>query len=211
MRASDSRRVLFVHVPKTGGSTIDAMFDTEVTDARKVDGFARHSPYGRLLKHEPELVDYWSFGFVRNPWARMVSWWSMISAVFARADAGHQRAIDKIARHPEAWLPEGEFRHDFERFVLEGTEKIPKVGRPQIRTLSSDDRSVDFIGRIESFEKDVNVVRERLGLPRLEQVPRRNRSSHGHYSDYYNDATRRKVADVYAADIEAFGYRFEQS
>ena len=36
MRVSDSRRVLFVHVPKTGGSTIDHLFDEEIDDARRV-------------------------------------------------------------------------------------------------------------------------------------------------------------------------------
>ena len=38
MRVSDSRRVLFVHVPKSGGSTLDALFDNQIEDARKDDG-----------------------------------------------------------------------------------------------------------------------------------------------------------------------------
>lgn len=209
MRVSDSRRVLFVHVPKTGGSTIDAIFDKEVVDARRVDGRGRHAPYGRLVKSEPDLTDYWSFGFVRNPWARMVSWWSMVAAVFDKVDAGDPKALQKIEKHPNAWLPEGEFRHSFEAFVLEGTEKIAKVGRPQIHTLSGRRGArVDFVGRVESFVDDVNTVRERLGLEPMEKVPRRNKSSHGHYHDYYNETTRRKVAEVYAEDIEAFGYEY---
>lgn len=208
MRVSDSNKVLFVHVPKTGGSSIDAIFDREVADARKAAG-ARHATYERLLRREEQFADYWSFGFVRNPWARMVSWWTMISTVFARADAGHQPAIDRITKEPTAWLPEGEFRHDFDRFVLEGTATIKKVGRPQIVTLSAGSRMVDFVGRTENFEKDVAVVREHLGLGPIDSLPRRNKSSHGHYSEYYNDATRQKVAEVYAADIEAFGYTFE--
>ncbi|WP_310961464.1 sulfotransferase family 2 domain-containing protein [Nocardioides terrisoli] len=209
MRVSDSHQVLFVHVPKTAGSSIDVIFDKEVADARKAAG-ARHATYERLLRREEQFTDYWSFGFVRNPWARMVSWWSMIAMVFERADAGHQPAIDRIAKDPTAWLPEGEFRHDFDRFVLEGTEKISKVGRPQIKTLSAGARLVDFIGRTENFEKDINIVRERLGLHPVQKVPKRNRSPHAHYTEYYNDVTRRKVAEVYAADIEAFGYTFEE-
>jgi hypothetical protein len=209
MRVSDSNRVLFVHVPKTGGSTIDAMFDSEVGDTRRVDDRARHAPYGRLLASEPELADYWSFGFVRNPWARMVSWWSMVSATFEKVDAGDPRAIRKIENHPQAWLPEGEFRHSFDAFVLEGTEKIAKVGRPQIATLRGRKGAmVDFVGRVENFNNDVNIARERLGLQPLERIPRRNKSSHGHYHDYYNDQTRKRVAEAYAADIEAFGYTY---
>ena len=170
MRVSDSRRVLFVHVPKSGGSTLDALFDNQIEDARKVEGLARHSPLSRLLRAEPELEDYWSFGFVRNPWERMVSWWSMVAAVFERAESGVEQARRKIETHPRAWLPEGEFR--------------------------------------EHFDRDFNVVREKLGLQPITQAPRRNVSSHGHYSDYYNDKTRRKVSEVFARDIEAFGYTF---
>ena len=39
---------------------------------------------------------------------------------------------------------------------------------------------------------------------------RRNPSSHGHYSDYYDDETREIVAEYMAADIRHFGYAFER-
>ncbi len=201
--------MLFVHVPKTGGSTIDLIFDREVADGRKVASRQRHAPLDRLLLAEPELADYWSFGFVRNPWARMVSWWSMVAGVFEKVDAGDPKALRKIQNHPKAWLPEGEYRDSFDAFVLEGTERIAKVGRPQVHTLTGPQGTrVDFVGRVESFVDDLNVVRERLGLEPMEKAPRRNRSSHGHYHDYYNETTRRKVAEVYADDIEAFGYEY---
>lgn len=208
MRVSDERRVVFVHVPKTGGSSIDRIFDTEVTDARKVPGRARHAPYGRLLAAEPELADYWSFGFVRNPWARLVSWWTMVGRVFERAEAGHPKAQQKLRNHPDAWLPEGEYRHDFDRFVLEGTVKLRKVGRPQVVTLSGGDRPVDFVGRLESFADDVAIVREHLALPPVDAVPHVNRTRHRDYRDYYNETTRDHVATVFARDLEAFGYTF---
>ncbi|MCW2764696.1 MAG: Sulfotransferase family protein, partial [Nocardioides sp.] len=47
--------------------------DAEVRHVAK-----RHSPLELILAREPELTQYWIFGFVRNPWDRMVSWWSMI-------------------------------------------------------------------------------------------------------------------------------------
>lgn len=208
MRVSDSRRVLFVHVPKAGGSSVDRIFDTEVPDARKVPGRQRHAPYDRILLAEPDLADYWSFGFVRNPWARLVSWWAMVGKVFTRAEAGHPGALAKLRNHPEAWYPEGEYRDDFDRFVLEGTVALKKLGRPQVKTLSARGRQVDFIGRLESFDQDIAVVRERLGLPPVEAAPHVNRTKHGDYRDFYTDETRDHVAEVFAADIEAFGYTF---
>jgi Sulfotransferase family len=211
VRVSDSSRVLFVHVPKTGGSTIDAFFDQEVDDVRRLDALARHSPYGRILRHEPGLADYWSFGFVRNPWARLVSWWSMVKLVFDNADAGNEHALRRFEKNPNAWVREGEFRHDFRAFVLQGTETIPKVARPQVRTLTgARGRRVDFVGRTETFDHDMAVVRERLGLPVIEAAPRANETTHAHYSEYYDDETRSRVAEVFADDIEAFGYSFDE-
>jgi hypothetical protein len=53
----------------------------------------------------------------------------------------------------------------------------------------------------------VREVERRLGGEPA-HVPHRNKSPHGGYRDYYSDATRDKVAEVYAADLEAFGYTF---
>lgn len=39
---------------------------------------------------------------------------------------------------------------------------------------------------------------------------KRNPSSHGHYSEYYDAATKRIVDDYVAADLAAFGYSFEE-
>jgi hypothetical protein len=208
MRVSDARRVVFVHVPKTGGCTIDLLFDREVADARKVTGAGRHAPYGRLLKVDPTIDDYWSFGFVRDPWARLVSYWSMLRDFYARVEAGKPEALRKLAEVPAVWAVEGEYRHDFRRFVVEGTAAIPKAGRPQVATLSAGARRVDFVGRVETFDRDLAIVRERLGLPPLPRVPRLNKSSHGDYHEYYTDETRDHVAKIFADDIAAFGYTF---
>jgi hypothetical protein len=41
-----------------------------------------------------------------------------------------------------------------------------------------------------------------VGLPHV------NRSKHSSYRDYYDDVTRKRVAQVFAKDIDAFGYTF---
>lgn len=210
MRVCDAQRVLFVHVPKTGGSTIDHIFDHEVADARKVKGARRHWTYAQLLEKEPALSDYWSVGFVRNPWARMVSWWSMGNDVHARAEAGKPRAMRHLRRQPEVWEPFGRYRGDFRAFVLEGTRQVPRFGQAQLSWLTgADGQPVDFVGQVESFAADANVVREHLGLEPVPEQLRKNSSSHEHYSEYYDDEIRERVAEVFARDIEAFGYTFE--
>jgi hypothetical protein len=212
MRVSDEHRVLFVHVPKNAGSTIDWAFDQAVPDARRVPSVTRHASLEKVLIAEPDLADYWTFGFVRNPWARMVSWYSMMRRVFKKEARGRPKAVDKIARKPAGWDLFRPVMGDFETFVMEGTSQIPRMSLPQLDWLeTSTGRQADFIGRVESFHTDFAVVCARLQIVDPTTVPRRNKSRHRHYSEYYTEATRQRVAEVYARDIEAFGYTFETS
>lgn len=209
MRVSEAHRVLFVHVPKTGGSTLDAMIDREVADARKVKGRTRHDGLASLLEAEPSLADYWSCGFVRNPWSRMVSWWAMANRFADDLEAGGTRQRKKISHVPHIWTPLVRYSGTFDTFVMEGTQRVARLAVPQISLLTAGDRRVDFVGRIENFVPDTNVLREKLGLAPVDGLPQRNPSTHGHYSQYYSDRTRERVAEVFAADIDAFGYTFE--
>ena len=209
MRVSDARRVLFIHVQKTGGNTIDVMFDEEVPDSRKVGELRRHTSWEAILAEEPGLQDYWTCGFVRNPFARMVSWWSMVVHFATGLDAGRPKPTRQMARRPEVWRPLVQYRDSFERFVLEGTHEVPRLGLPQVRLLTAGDRRADFVARTERFVADTNVIRERLGLAPVAELPRLNPSTHAHYSEYYTDASRKRVEEVYAEDLEEFGYRFE--
>ena len=81
------------------------------------------------------------------------------------------------------------------------------AGCAQVDYLRAPDREVDFVGRTETFADDLAHVERRLGGEPV-HVPHRNKSPHGSYRDYYTDATRAKVAEVYARDLEAFGYTF---
>ena len=130
--------------------------------------------------------------------------WAISEKVVSQANAiaKNSGAKIEITNDPVAAAYSG-----FEEFVLRGTEELPRVGRPQVDYLRAPDREVDFVGRTETFADDLAEVERRLG-GRPAPVPHRNRSPHGSYRDYYTAATRAKVAEVYAADLEAFGYTF---
>ena len=66
MLISDSHRFLFVHVQKTGGSTIDNGLTTALGDVRRISAANRHAPLGRLLQLEPGLASYWTAGCRRG-------------------------------------------------------------------------------------------------------------------------------------------------
>jgi hypothetical protein len=82
--------------------------------------------------------------------------------------------------------------------------------RPQVAWLCDDGRNLlaDFVGRYESLERDMSVVGKRLGLS-FQTVPVLNTSKHAFYRSYYDDATKRRVAQAYGDDLELFSYRFD--
>jgi hypothetical protein len=66
---------------------------------------------------------------------------------------------------------------------------------------------VDFVGRYETLAQDFAQVCQTLKI--TAQLPHVNKSVHHDYRAYYTERTRRMVADHFAADIELFGYTFE--
>jgi len=65
---------------------------------------------------------------------------------------------------------------------------------------------VDFVGRYERLQADLDEVGGRLGIPAA--LPHLNRSSHRDYREYYTDETRDIVAARFARDLAQFDYRF---
>lgn len=207
MLISDTHRFLFVHVQKTGGSTIDNNLTAALGDVRRIPEAHRHAPLDRLLELEPGLADYWTAGFVRNPWSRMVSWWRMVERFRDGAERGVDRYLDHlrrntfvagiIAEHP-----------DFESFILRATEEHPRLRKPQAEFMNAGSRSADFVGRQETLEDDLHTIFDHLGL---EWTPLQSVNidpGRPDYHDVYTPVTRDRVAELYAADLAAYGYEF---
>ncbi len=72
---------------------------------------------------------------------------------------------------------------------------------------------LSFIGTVENMEADFRRLGDMLGLPTI-ALPERNSAGPGiergeEYRAYYDDATRRLVEDVYAADLDFTGCGFD--
>lgn len=203
MIVSDSKRLLFVHVQKTGGVTISRLLQEQLGEENVRQAAGRHAPLSRILKNEPELADYWTFGFVRNPWDRMVSWWSMIANWRAWVD---RKEFDPATRGNPFWRKASEY-DDFEQFVLRGPDDFVRLRRQQIDFLVAGDRRADFIGRTETLGRDAQTALERFGLT-AESIGHHNQSRRTGYREYYTPDARARVAEVFKKDIDEFGYEF---
>jgi Sulfotransferase family len=209
---SHPARVLFVHVQKTGGSSVQNLLLDRLPGAEKLAGLpgAKHAHLRAALRAHPDLSAYWTFGFVRNPWARLWSWWSMIERRDDQREEGNAWAERRIENNP-FWSGVLTGLPDFEAFVLRGPERFARLRTPQLRYLRTPQRTADLIGRTETFSPDLGRICDRLGIEPPSQEQHRNASGSGgsgSYRDHYTSAMREKVAQLFAPDLAEFGYEF---
>ena len=207
MVISDAHKLLFVHVQKTGGSTIDNRFAEVFPDARQVPGLDRHATLTQILAGEPGLSAYWTVGFVRNPWARLLSWFRMVERFKERAAQGGQGAESFLKRN-QFIKSVAESGMDFEAFVMQGPDQWPRLRPPQVRYLTSKTRRADFVGRQETLEPDLRAVFARLDIAWEPLTSVNVDRSRPDYREVYTDPMRRQVETLFARDIATFDYSF---
>ena len=198
--------LIFVHIQKTGGDAVRAALSGQLNPPEK-HFFAIEL---RDLYGADAWRSHYTFAFVRNPWDRLVSWWSMIDAM--RADFARGAPLNQfqtfVLRNART----------FEEFLENCDEEIvDSDGRKWIYrnqldyvTDSSGRQIVDFVGRFETLAEDfrfvtMKVLGATIALPHLNAAPRRR------YAAYFTPALAKKVEHRYARDIDAFGYRFAGS
>ena len=202
MFVSESHKLIFVHIQKTGGVTVDRLLNERIPDLRGL--VARHGFASQGMDQVDEWNEYFKFAFVRNPWDRLVSWYTMVTS-FPRAGN-------------ELWHYVHANSSTFEEFIYNCTDEVEikegvhySFAYNQLDYVTDEQGNllVDFIGRLETFDKDVQEVFRRIGYE-LETVPHKNRSGHQHYSTFYTPETETVVRERFERDIEYFGYEFER-
>lgn len=186
---------IFVHVPKTAGTSI-----TEALLPLGGTYETAHRPARGIHEgHPEEWENYFTFGVIRNPYARAVSWW---------------RFLKKKAREKaEAYDP-----GSFDNWVLnldndhpqEDPMAIPYAfGESQIDFLSDiRGRLPDHVARFENLSREWRVIcRLHLGME-PPQMPREKFYGAYDYRAYYTAETKRAIGNQYQKDIEWGAYKF---
>lgn len=210
MIISRSSRVLFVHVQKTGGSSVDQVLTRWLPDAQRLSGLpgSRHAKMRVALRRYPELHDFFIFGFVRNPWARLLSWHTMIVRRQQQAEAGSDFVAARLAAN-NFWLRVAREYPRFEEFVLRGTREVPRLSTPQVDWFRSPGRDADLVGRTERLEGDLRRALAAVGLELPDgALGRHNAGEPRSYQGHYTPQMRDRVAEVFAEDIATYGYDF---
>ena len=144
-----------------------------------------------------KIKPFFKFAFHRNPWDRMVSFY-------------HDYTTDKLHL---TWSSDMLQYKNFEEFVLDFANsqwRYHQNFKPTVAyTHYQGKQIVDFIGRYDTFDRDVAYCFDQIDMPyiefqayeRMRQAPRQK-----DYTQYYtSERMIQAVADVFWQDIKLFG------
>jgi hypothetical protein len=206
---------LFVHIQRTGGSSIRKILMNALPET---EFFGSHDHALHAKNHlNSEWSDYYKIAFVRNPWERILSWYAMISQSQQGEISEWYQGVLGDKTDNKLWQYVFNNSKNFEEFLFNCTEEIDDIDGKKSFSYNqldyiSDEQGhimVDFIGRYENYQQDVQRLCQKLGIEKIE-IPRVWSSKHNHYSEYYTEKTAELVAKRFAKDIDFFGYQFEK-
>jgi hypothetical protein len=200
LKGFDERKCIFVHITKCAGISVGMSLFGNLGG-----GHLRITHY-QLIFSQREFEEYFKFTFVRNPWDRLVS-------AFQFLIKGGTNKVDRawsarnLARIPDfdtfvrGWVNRknvNSWKHFVPqyKFVCEPRSEVPKV---------------DFIGYFECLAEDFAYIQQKIGSNSDLKHLNKTEGAKKDYRDYYTDATRKIVEDVYAEDIRIFGYDFDNA
>ena len=193
----DSHKVLFIHIPKTGGCSIEATLSSlapleeAILLKKSRDGLNFSINYQHAFPNELERYSlYRSFCFVRNPWDRIVSGFSHHKR-FAEIPTAlsFDKFVELLCRDKPLPLPTN---HPGKLFHLPSCSWV---------------RDQMIVGRFETLQEDYDRICEQLALP-VTKLPLINKGNHRNYRTYYTEKTKLLIGTKYEEDIERFKYLF---
>ena len=191
MIISHNLKIIFIHVHRTGGSSLINLLKSQLGNHFEIlsqHGNARTSEAYLLEKHK----DYYIFGFTRNPWDRILSWYSLI----------HKNDQKSLALEKKR----------FERFIELDYASDFTTQQFHYNTLDyfSNKKGalkVDEIFRYENFENEIGKLMGKLNLSKTE-ISKINNTTPKIFQDFYTQNSKDLIAEKCRKDIEYFNYIF---
>ena len=211
MIVSQRKQFVFVHIYKTGGTSVKRVlrrhampFWQEIGNSALKrlgvpqfgpenpipDGNRDHLTASQLIRHGgfEQWNRMFSFAFVRNPW----DW-----------ELSHYRHICRQKSHKHHDTVSQFGFSDFLRWRSDGRFKLQ-----QSFITHNGEIAVDFVGRFENLASDFGYVCQRIGI-RASRLPRLNAAPTDDFRAHYCDRDVQTVASMYRDDIVRFGYAFD--
>ena len=194
------KKILFLHIPKTGGSSIERKINKfEVPKVRFLVGHLDYQDSIKKLGYKPDLT----FTVIRNPWDWRASWYSFIRD---SNNHGHQKEADQLQKmnlkDHLLWLRDGENSE----FTFDSNSKSYLFRKFQGEYIKGGEDEIRIL-RFENLKSDFRNLMQEIGLNIHLDVHLR-KSNNKNYKNYYDPEAIKIVQDLYSKDIENFKYKF---
>jgi hypothetical protein len=207
---SDKYKCIHIHIPKSAGTSINHSLCGWITNDfdKEKKLWKQHATALETKKYytnDKQWNNYFKFAIVRNPFDRMVSSYNFLC----------RRMMKPCDFRDKLLFKKFIFKKGIFKKLLNPSLIIEKENRyHQIRTATdfvmdkNDNILVDYIGRFENIEDDWNFICEQLGTKIKLEHRNKNNRRYKHYRDYYDDDTKKCVAEACKKDLEIFKYKF---
>lgn len=188
---SNEKKFVWFRIAKVGTRTI--------LNYLRETGISLDVEHPYCIYYAPRIYqNYYKFAFVRNPWDRLVSCW-----------------LDKVLRANYFRFDDLQLKEmkEFEKFVEFVSQFDLEKCDPHLRLQSAliDINNLDYLGRLETFNKDFEFLCDRLEMPKKNVVSRNVSPTNKSPKNYYNSDLIEKVYQLYKKDIQIFGYQYHVS
>ncbi len=207
MPVSHRYKAIFIHIPKTAGTSIYTVLSIPQNEhhfysaAKRIPSYQHLTPTQLQRKLPPKIWNqYYKFTVVRNPFDRAVSDYRYLKK--------HLPAKYRITSFVA-------FLHLVER-IVKGNKYTENVYFDHFRPQSHYFQGItyDKICKFESLHTDLDEVKQKLQC-HAKQLPWKYKTStvHGpsNYLPYYTHETKSIIERLYAEDLKKFNYCYEGS
>lgn len=176
------RKIIFVHIPRTSGSSVEKALGVTYTEVTLNHKHMRASEIKKLVGKNI-WNSYYKFSIVRNPFDRVVSLYSM----------EYNAAIGYKSQKPLS-------------FFLDNYQPAPH--EQGLTCADYIDEDLDYVGRFENRSEFIDTVNEVCGTDidnSFKFDP--DKTLRRPYQDYYRSVDNvNKVVTMFKADFAKFGY-----
>lgn len=174
---SNKYKICFIHIPKTGGSTIEKIFFNRHLESEHLD-----------VEHYIEYDNYFIFSIVRNPYTRIISLYNYYK------NGGNKSNYDKNVIN----------NITLDKFIESYTSYNIKVLKPQNLFLKNSNR-INYIGKFENLENEIIDICKKVNFP-LKHIPHLRKTTYtNNYVISPNFVNL--VNKIYKEDFEKYNYK----
>jgi len=211
MLISNSRKFIFIHIPKTAGTSIEESLLPYCSGKKgfvnwlirrlvkyvrfpNKQVFALRTYEAHVTLAEAELLlpgkvidDYFKFAVVRNPYDRFVSFYYHL-----------------LKQTTHRWHEYAVKAGSFAGFI-EQMKHIPEPSQKHYLMGRYGNINMDYIIRFEDIQNDYKEVCKKLNIDF--NLPVKNTTKHVAYEELYTTKEKEFVYNLYKEDFDAFGYK----